>query len=273
MKYTQLRKDHLDLLEESQQLRDENKRLKEEFKNSRFSYSNVKSSMVKMLFFTGITSVLFDWLCTKITDSVNLCCKKLTIQDHLLIVLMKLRLGLTNTDLAYRFEVSKSTLSNICRSWIPAMAEVLRPAIKWPSKEATLRFMPKFFKRRFRKCRCVIDCTEIFIHRPSHMTSRSQSWSNYKHNNTMKYLIGITPAGAISFLSEGWGGRASDKRMTKESGFYDLVEFRDEIIADRGFLISDELAARGATLRVPAFTKGKRQLSAHQSIRQDNCLV
>lgn len=200
MRYTQLKKDHLNLLEESQHLRDENQRLKEELKKSRFSYSNVKFSVAQLLFFTGVTSVVFDWLCTKMTNSVNLCGKKLSLQDHLLIVLMKLRLGLTNTDLAYRFKVSTTTLSNICRSWIPAMAVVLRPLIKWPSKEATLKHMPKIFKRKFRKCRCVIDCTEIFINRPSHMTSRSQSWSNYKHNNTMKYLIGITPAGAISFF-------------------------------------------------------------------------
>lgn len=131
---------------------------------------------------------------------MNLCSKKLSLQDHFLIVLMKLRLGLTNTDLAYRFKVSRSSLSNICRSWIPAMAKVLRLIIKWPSKEATLRHMPTIYKRKFRKCRCVIDNTEICIHRSSYMTSRSQFWSNYEHNNTMKYLIDITPVGAISFL-------------------------------------------------------------------------
>uniref|UniRef100_A0A667YEM8 DDE Tnp4 domain-containing protein n=1 Tax=Myripristis murdjan TaxID=586833 RepID=A0A667YEM8_9TELE len=214
-------------------------RLKEELKKSTFSYSNIKFNMVQLLFFTGITSVLFDWLCTKMTDSVKIFSKRLSLQDHLLIVLMKLRLGLTNTDLAYRFKVST----------IPAMAIV----------EFTLRNMPKMFKRNFKRCRCIIDCTEIFINRPSHMTSRSQSWSNYKHNNTMKYLIDITPAGAISFLSEGRGGRVADKRITKESGFYDLLEFNDEILADRGFLIAEELAACDVS-----HAKGKRQLSAQE---------
>ncbi|KAK1900580.1 52 kDa repressor of the inhibitor of the protein kinase, partial [Dissostichus eleginoides] len=92
----------------------------------------------------------------------------------------------------------------------------------------------------------------------------AQTWSNYKHNNTIKYLIGITPAGAISFLSPGWGGRVSDKQITKESGFLKLLEPRDEVLADRGFLIRDELAAYGATLRIPHFTKGKKQLSAQE---------
>ena len=33
-------------------------------------------------------------------------------------------------------------------------------------------------------------------------------------------------------------------------------------MADRGFQIQDELATVGATLRIPSFTPGKRQLSA-----------
>ena len=91
-----------------------------------------------------------------------------------------------------------------------------------------------------------------------------QTWSTYKHHNTVKYLVGITPAGAISFLSPGWGGRVSDKQITKQSGFLDLLEPRDDILADRGFLIREELAAYGATLRIPNFTKGKRQLPANE---------
>ncbi len=109
-------------------------------------------------------------------------------------------------------------------------------------------------KRNFKKCRCIIDCTEICIARPSNLIARAQTWSNYKHNNTLKYLIAITPAGAISFLSPGWGGRVSDKQITKESGFLELLEPMDEVLADRVFLIRDELAACGATLRIPHFT-------------------
>lgn len=40
------------------------------------------------------------------------------------------------------------------------------------------------------------------------------------------------------------------------------------MLADRGFLISDELAAYGATLRIPSFTKEKKkkQLSAQDVV-------
>ena len=42
----------------------------------------------------------------------------------------------------------------------------------------------------------IIDCSEIFIEQPKNLTARAQTWSNYKHNNTAKYLIGITLSGA-----------------------------------------------------------------------------
>ena len=66
----------------------------------------------------------------------------------------------------------------------------------------------------------------------------------------------------MSFLSAGWCGRASDKKITLNSGFLDKVTFGDCVLADRGFLIEEELATRGAVLRIPAFTRGKKQLSA-----------
>ena len=80
------------------------------------------------------------------------------------------------------------------------------------------------------------------------MEARAITWSNYKHTNTIKYLIGISPAGAVTFLSHGWGGRISDKQLTIESGFLDLLNFRDSIIADRGFLIAEEVATSEAVL-------------------------
>ncbi|XP_056451867.1 uncharacterized protein LOC130386972 [Gadus chalcogrammus] len=263
-KYSQLSTECVNLRLEIDKLKTENEELKATLMNTQFSFSSIKSKAVQVLFFTGLTSVLFEWLSHKLKDSVEVVRGSMNLKDHLLIVLMKLRLGLCNKDIAFRFNVTESDISNILRSWLPVMSATLKPLIKWPSKHAVLKNMPKCFKPKYKHCRCIIDCTEIFINRPTNLTSRAQTYSNYKSHNTIKYLIGMSPSGAISFLSAGWGGRVSDKQITAESGFYDLLEHNDEILADRGFTIRDELATRGATLRIPHFTKGKKQLSAQE---------
>lgn len=91
--------------------------------------------------------------------------------------------------------------------------------------------MPKCFKPQYKCCRCIIDFPEILINRPITLTSRAQTYLTYKSHNTVKYLVGIPPAGAITFLLAGWGGCAFNKRITSESGFYDLGH-NDEILAD-----------------------------------------
>ena len=83
--------------------------------------------------------------------------------------------------------------------------------------------MPPLFKELFPNCRCIIDCSEIFIEIPISFDARAKTFSNYKKHNTVKFLVGITPCGAISFLSKCWGGRASDKTITQESGFFNRI--------------------------------------------------
>lgn len=99
------------------------------------------------------------------------------------------------------------------------------------------------------------------------MLTRNKTWSNYKHSHTIKFLVGMNPNGAISFLSECWGGRASDKYITINSGILDKINPGDVILADRGFLVADYFAAKGANLVVPNYVKGKKQLTHQQVIR------
>ena len=63
-------------------------------------------------------------------------------------------------------------------------------------------------------------------------------------------------------LSNGWGGRFSDKEITIKSGFFSWIENGDQILADRGFTVAEEVATVSCILELPSFTKGKAQLSA-----------
>ncbi|XP_034000273.1 uncharacterized protein LOC117493799 [Trematomus bernacchii] len=168
---------------------------------------------------------------------------------------MKLWLGLSNKDITFIFNVTECNISKRLRSWLLVMSETLEP-LKWPSKHAILKNMPKYFRPKYKRCRRIIDCKENFINKLTHFTSRAQTYSTYKSHNTVKSLVGMSPAGAITFLSPDWGGRDSDKQII---GFY-YLERNDKIRADRGFTIRDTFA----TLKIPNLTKVKKKLSAQE---------
>ena len=73
-------------------------------------------------------------------------------------------------------------------------------------------------------------------------------------------MIAITPQGIISFISNGWGGRVSDKYIVENSGYLQYLRPGDVVLADRGFNVEDSVALQGATLDIPAFTRGCDQL-------------
>ena len=185
----------------------------------------------------------------------------LTHEQEILLVLMKLSLCLDHRDLAHRFGISCGSVSNIFHKWIPIMAKRLRFLIKWPSRDELRKTMPNQFRKTFPKCVCIIDCTEVFMDRPSDLKARAQTWSNYKQHNTVKLLIAITPQGTISYISKAWGGRVSDKYITEQCGILDELLPGDLILADRGFTIDDSVGLYCAKVVTPPFTKGRKQLS------------
>ena len=83
----------------------------------------------------------------------------------------------------------------------------------------------------------------------------------YKHHNTVKYLIGICPQGAVTFISKGWGGWVSDVHLTENCHInLENLLAGDVIIADRGFNVHDSAGIYCAEVKFPSFIRGKKQL-------------
>ncbi len=87
-----------------------------------------------------------------------------------------------------------------------------------PSLEKNRSSLPSSFGD-IANCRIILDCTEFKIEAPrKDLEAAISSYSIYKHNKTAKFLIGVAPNGAITFVSKGFPGSASDKVITDQSG-------------------------------------------------------
>ena len=216
----------------------------------------------KVRFYTGLPSYEVLMVVFKhVSPHVSRRSLNLDSFQEFVMVLMKLRLNVPFQDLAYRFMISLSTVSRIFSSWILVMDSRLSCFINWPERKHLWKTMPMCFQYTFgKKVTVVIDCFEIFIEKPSNLLARAQTFSSYKHHNTIKVLIGITPQGTVCFVSEAWGGCTSDKHLTENCGFLDKVLPGDTVMADRGFTISESVGLKHGKLVIPAFTKGKSQL-------------
>ena len=177
--------------------------------------------------------------------------RSLTPINEFFLVLCRLRCGLMERDLAYRFGISQPTVSRTLITWINFIYFKFKEINIWPSKQQIVHFMPQIFKEFYPSTRCIIDATEIFIQSPSDPQAQQLTFSSYKNHNTFKALVCITPSGAISFVSKLYGGSISDRELTVKSGVLDLLEAGDSVMVDKGFTIADLVEVKGVTLNIP----------------------
>ena len=117
--------------------------------------------------------------------------------------------------------------------------------------------MPNVFKFKYLTTRVIIDATEVFVVQPALPELQQLTFSSYKNHNTYKGLIGISPSGAVTFISELYTGSISDKELTRRCGLLELLEPGDSVMADKGFNIKDDLELVGVKLNIPPFFTSK----------------
>ena len=106
--------------------------------------------------------------------------------------MMKLRLGLLNEDIAFRFSISRGTTSSILITWIKLCSKQLSVLIIWPSHSQIRNNLPSCFQKLYPKVRCIIDC---FTETPRGLDLDASMWSEYKHHYTFK----VAPYGSAYF--------------------------------------------------------------------------
>lgn len=95
----------------------------------------------------------------------------------------RLRLGLLEKYLADRFNIAQREVSEILTTTrIDRMSDCLGQLSFTSEPETIKRNLPKCFKPDCEDVYfyLIIDCTELYIEKPSQVTQQSATWSEYK---------------------------------------------------------------------------------------------
>ena len=106
----------------------------------------------------------------------------------------------------------------------------------WATRRTVEETMPEVFRQKYPLTRVVLDCTELFIEKPSCFRAQSETYSSYKSHNTAKGLVAISPNGALTFVSDLYGGHCSDKVIVEHCGILQLLEEDDERVKNFNIL-------------------------------------
>ena len=156
--------------------------------------------------------------------------------NQLFLTLVKLRLNLMLKDLSFRFErLSVTQISRYLTTWICFLYHHLKEIDWMPSVEQVMGTMPTGFREKFPTTFAIIDGAEVFMETPTDLHMQSSTWSSYKQHNTVKFLVAVTPNGAVCFLSPVYVGSISDVELTRISGFLEKlkIQTRVSIMADK----------------------------------------
>ncbi|XP_077557369.1 uncharacterized protein LOC144172582 [Haemaphysalis longicornis] len=172
----------------------------------------------KVHFYTGLSKPLFFAILDSIAPVLPKAKRVFPHETQLLSFLMKLRLNLPFKDLAYRFGVTRKTISRSFRMVLQAVHHLCKGLIVFSSPEICRSWLTEKEKKNFPHLRTIIDCTEVRLARPLNLDGQQVVWSHYKQATTLKYLVAVNPHGAVMFISKAYAGRASDKQLTLACG-------------------------------------------------------
>lgn len=143
--------------------------------------------------------------------------QSLTTLERIVSTTSRLKLDVTFSVLEmFFYNVTDVTVRNVFYDTLKKLSSILQAVVMRVSKEEIMRNMSKCFEN-YRSTTFVLDCTEIKIQNPKCLKCRVKFCSHYKGALTVKFMTEVTPAGILTFTSESFGGRASDKCIFEHS--------------------------------------------------------
>lgn len=229
----------------------------EQLKNRPFGFHSLKDNVSALHYYTGSSPNAFKII-------VNLCAASnfkyynkwkvqcLSLEDQILITLMKLRHSFTLKDLSFRFNCGTSTVSNIILTFIIVLHRVLYLELMndVPSKDKKAEFVPNCFISS-KNSRMIVDCTEFQCEEPHKIDEQKATHSNYKHMNSLKCCAGVAPSGVFTYCSNLYPGSVPDKEIVERCRLVKIFKPGDLIFADKGLL--NDVVPKDVSVNTPSF--------------------
>jgi len=191
-----------------------------------------------------------------------------TVPNQLFLTLVKLRTCKVNFELSRLFNISEAEVYIVFVTWVRFMSLQWHEINFWPSRDVVDFFAPVDFREKFPATRVIVDGTEIPIKVPKVPAAQQVTFSTYKNRNTAKVLVGVTPGGLVSFVSDAYGGSTSDRQIVERGNLREITDPGDSVMADKGFDVQDLFAPHDVTINIPTFFK-KRNRFGHKTVMRD----
>ena len=239
-----------------------------------YSIHNFENDSAAVHFYTGLETYMKFFLVLNTLgpaafqlNYVYHSVSNVTVPDQLFLVLMKLRRHTTNFELSRMFGIAESVVANVFLTWVLFMYRQWKELDIWPTQKLVRYFAPSGFKRNYPNTRVIIDGTECPIKKPKNPSAQQTTFSTYKNRNTIKVLVGATPGGLVSYVSDAYGGSTSDRQIVERSALTSMCSLNDSIMADKGFNVQDIFAPFDIHINIPTFFKKKNRMNSETVIR------
>ena len=190
--------------------------------------------------------------------------------NRLFLTLFVLRTGLALAVVAGLFGVSESSASNYFVATVFALVHVFQQEMPFPSQAIIRGSSPETYVEMFghNRVRIIIDATNVNIPTSSDPQVQTATYSSYYGGNVVKLLVGISPSGAITFVSLPFPGKISDVDLTDVSIIrLELLDSLDVVMADKGFTIQHILLPLMiGTMMPPKKERNVAQFSQEQTV-------
>ncbi|EJK68248.1 hypothetical protein THAOC_10592 [Thalassiosira oceanica] len=192
--------------------------------------------------------------------------RKLHWKTEWLVYCFYVRCNISLRRTAALFGIGPTLVHDIVYSWACMLCESLGALFPVPTRSQMLRAYPLSVIKAFghAKIFMMLDATEITAQVASMKTVNSILYSAYKHNSTLKWLVGCDAIGTVwnESITDANGGAISDPIQTTVTRILEDIPFGCAVEVDKGFMIDNDCALLGIMcMRPQKFIKHQQQQS------------